>query len=297
MADRIHRDPRLEVLPNHAGPHYDNIRRLLIGTGLTLEQAIQNLNDSWTQSREEQTQAWDRQVAMENNAAEEAQRLLQEQEQVRLQQEQQNLENERLEAEKKKPKMNGFKAGTMISNYVAPRPSQYALKRLENFEYLELWYLTQEGCTDAAQHQHTQNDDTFGLTKVDDLVALRQVSALRASKNVVPDVNLSFQQFSIAKTILIQQMTRCQWPNEAIGALADFFTHIDGHPFRLREYGEQALLTYQARVRQNWHDSLKQDSAFDIALFNEELLQSIYREVVDKAHVQSVNEVSFPSLV
>jgi hypothetical protein len=31
-------------------------------------------------------------------------------------------------------------------------------------------------------------------------------------------------------------------------------------------------------------------------LFNEELLQSIYREVVNKAHVQSLNEVSFPPL-
>jgi hypothetical protein len=293
MADRIPRDPRLEVLPNHAGPHYNDIRRLLIGTGLTLEQAIQALNDSWTQSREERTQAWDQQVVMENNAAEEAQRLIQEQEQLRLQQERQVLENEQLEAEKKKPKMNGFKAGTMISSYVAPRPSQYALRRLESFEYLELWYLTQEGCVDAAQHQHTQNDDTFGLTKVDDVVALRQVSALRASKNVIPDVNLSFRQMSIAKTILIQQMTRCQWPDEAITALAVFFTQIESHPFRLREFGEQALLTYQARVRQNWHDGLKQNSAFDIALFNEELLQSIYREVVDKAHVQSLNEVSF----
>ena len=185
----------------------------------------------------------------------------------------------------------------MISSCVAPRPSQYALRRLESFEYLELWYLTQEGCVDAAQHQHTQNDDTFGLTKVDDVVALRQVSGLRASKNVVPDINLSFRQMSITKTILIQQMTRYQWPNEAVGALANFFTQIEAHSFRLREFGEQALLTYQARVRQNWHDSLKQNTAFDIALFNEELLQSIYREVVNKAHVQSLNEVSFPPLL
>jgi hypothetical protein len=68
------------------------------------------------------------------------------------------------------------------------------LRRLENFEYLELWYLTQDGCADATQQQHTQNDNTFGLTKVDDIVALRQVPALRASKNVIPDASLSFRQ-------------------------------------------------------------------------------------------------------
>jgi hypothetical protein len=75
--------------------------------------------------------------------AEEAQRVFQE-EQLRLQQEQQNLENEWLEAEKKKPRMNDFKEVTMVSSYIAPHPSQYALCRLESFEYLKLWYLTQE---------------------------------------------------------------------------------------------------------------------------------------------------------
>ena len=188
--------------------------------------------------------------------------------------------------------MNDFEEAVMVGSYIAPRPSQYALRRLENFEYLELWYLTQEGCADAAQQQHTQNDDTFGLTKVDDIVALRQVSTLRASKNAIPDASLSFRQMSIAKTTLIQQMTKFQWPDKAITALAEFFTHLEVHPFRQREFGEQALLTYQARVRQSWHDAIKMNSAFHITLFNEDLLQTIYKEVVDKGQVQSLNEVS-----
>ena len=208
------------------------------------------------------------------------------------------MENERLEAEQKRRKMNDFEEATMVSSYIAPCPSQYALCRLENFEYLELWYLMQEGCADAAQHQHSQNDNTFRLTKMDDdIVALRQVSALRASKNVIPDANLSFRQMSIAKTALIQQMSKFQWPNKVITALAEFFTHLEVHPYRQREFGEQALLTYQARVRQSWHDTLKQNSAFNIALFNKDLLQSIYKEVVDKAQVQSLNEVGFPLLL
>jgi hypothetical protein len=106
---------------------------------------------------------WDQQVINNNIAAEEAQHLAQEEEQLCLQEEQQNLENEQLEAEKKKPKMNNFEEATMVSNYIAPHPSQYALHCLENFEYLKLWYLTQEGCVDAAQHQHIQNDDVTTL--------------------------------------------------------------------------------------------------------------------------------------
>jgi hypothetical protein len=221
----------------------------------------------WTQSREEWIQAWDQQVLNDNVAAEEAQCLCQEEEQLLLQQEQQNLENKRIEAEKKKPKMNDFQEMTMVGNYIAPHPLQYALHHLEDFEYLELWYLTQEGCADAAQHQHTQNDNTFGLTKVDDVVALRQVSTLRVSKNIVPDASLSFRQMSIVKTTLIQKMTKFQWPNKAITALAKFFTHLEVHPYRQHEFREQGLLTYQAWVRQNWHDTLKQNSVFNITLF------------------------------
>ena len=36
----------------------------------------------------------------------------------------------------------------------------------------------QEVCTNTTQHQHSQNNDMFGLTKVDDMVALRQVLAI-----------------------------------------------------------------------------------------------------------------------
>jgi hypothetical protein len=71
---------------------------------------------------------------------------------------------------------------------------------------------------------------------------------------------------SIAKTALIQQMTRFQWPNKAVMALAKFFTHLEVHPYRQREFGELALLTYQVCVRQSWHDALKQNSAFNIYL-------------------------------
>jgi hypothetical protein len=90
MADRIPQDPQLKVLSNHAGPHYDNICQLLLNMGLTLKQAVQTLNHSWTQSQAEQIHAWNQQVINNNNVAEEAQHVFQEEEQLHLQQEQQN---------------------------------------------------------------------------------------------------------------------------------------------------------------------------------------------------------------
>ena len=47
MAERIPHNPWLEVLPDHAGPHYNDIHLLLLNDGLTLEQAVQSLDNSW----------------------------------------------------------------------------------------------------------------------------------------------------------------------------------------------------------------------------------------------------------
>jgi hypothetical protein len=37
-------------------------------------------------------------------------------------------------------KMKDFDDNTTVGNYIAPRPAQYALRRIEDFEYAELWY-------------------------------------------------------------------------------------------------------------------------------------------------------------
>ncbi|KAF8806828.1 hypothetical protein BYT27DRAFT_7242549 [Phlegmacium glaucopus] len=188
--------------------------------------------------------------------------------------------------------MKDFDDSAAVGNYIAPRPAQYALRRIEEFEYVELWYLTPEGCADATQHQFTQNDDTFGLTKVDDMVTLKSVSSLKASRNVVPDSDLSFRQMSMAKNAFIPLMTKYQWSDKAINAFAQFFTQLELHPYRQRDFGERALILYQARVRREWHDQLKLGSAFNIGIINEDLLQSVYKEILDKTQLLSLNEVS-----
>jgi hypothetical protein len=194
-------------------------------------------------------------------AQEEERRLAQEQEDQQRAQRELELENERREAEKKKPKMSDFNENTMVNDFITPRPSAYALRRLIEFDYAELWYFTQEGCVDVMRQQ-TLNEDTFGLTKVDDVVSFRPVSALKASKNVIQDIDLTWRQMEIAKTTLIQHVTKHGWAEKAITALAQFFMNLEVHHYRQRAYGEHALLVYQARVRRNWHDQLKLGGGF-----------------------------------
>ena len=170
---------------------------------MTIEQAIQALTNSWNLSHDTQIQAWDRQM-VEDAANLEEQRQRQQQElEAQAAQERLWLEEEKAEAENKKPKMKVFDNTNIIGSYLAPRPAQYVLRWMEEFEYVELWYLTPEGCTDATQRQLTQPDDTFGLTKVDDVVTLKSLSTLKASRNIIPDAELTFQQMSMAKNALI----------------------------------------------------------------------------------------------
>ena len=291
MDDRILHNPHLEAIPDHAGPHYDILRNTLIQTGMSPEQAVEALNNSWIQNHGARIQAWDQQVANDEAALVEQQQA-QQQNQPQIPLEPQAVEEAGIE--KKKAKMKDFDDAIAVGNYIAPRPAQYALRRVEDFEYVELWYFTPEGCSDATQHQLTQYDDAFGLTKVDDLVALKSVSSLKASKNVVPDADLSFRQMSMAKNAFIPLMSKYHWSDKAINAFAQLFTQLEMHPLRQREFGERALITYQARVRREWHDQLKLGSAFNVGLINEDLLQSIYKELLDKAQVLSLKEVSTP---
>jgi hypothetical protein len=256
---------------------------------MTMEQAVEALNDSWSQNHAARVQAWDQQV-LDDAAALAA--LNQQEDNPAPPVPAPEQEQEKAEAEKKKSKMKDFDDNTTVGNYIAPRPAQYALRRVEDFEYAELWYFTPEGCTDATQQQLTQHDEAFGLTRVEDMVAFKSVSSLKASKNAVPDADLSFRQMSMAKNALIPLMTKYQWPAKAIMAFAQLFTQLELHPFRQREYGERALITYQARVRREWHDQLKLGSAFNVERMNEDLLQSIYRELLDKAQLLSLKEVS-----
>ena len=107
--------------------------------------------------------------------------------------------------------MSNFNENTMVGNFISPTPSTYALCWLETFEYVELWYFTQEGCTEAAQNQCTQMEDTFGLTKLNNIITLRPEAAIKVSKNAIPDIDPTWCQMKITKFLLIQHASKAKW--------------------------------------------------------------------------------------
>ena len=125
--ERITQNPHLEIIPNHTGPHYDELQTILVNTGITNEQAVEALNASWTHSHEERILAWDQQVIQDEAALQEELQLAQELEDQQRAQRELEIENEQKENEKKKPKMIDFDENSMVNDWtttfsIRPRP-------------------------------------------------------------------------------------------------------------------------------------------------------------------------------
>lgn len=128
---------------------------LRVGYGKNDQQVVQRLLAVWEADRTIRTQAWMAAQEVAACAIEGAK-----QERRRLDDEADRLatgeaQHERTEADKKKPKMNIFEPGTSVANILIPRPSQYTLQKLSSFNFVELWYISPEGCAEAACNNST----------------------------------------------------------------------------------------------------------------------------------------------
>lgn len=290
-------DPSLEECPDFDGPAYANIcDDIQRATGQTQEDVIIRLTQSWTDGHNQRVDEWNQereQAAAEATEVEQA-RAAQEEE-TRVQREVE-AEKERAKAEKKKPKINGFDETVSVGDSISPRPSQYAIQKLNNFDYIELWYFSPDGCKEALRTARSVADD-FGLTRVDDQLTIRPAYAFKASKAAVADHDLLFSTFLRAKNLFLMQLSKAKWPQSHIDALSLFFWHLENHPIRNNsEIGDTVILHYASRVRLDWHDRLKRDEGFNIAIVNETLLRAINEELWDRIRSRTLSAVCSFSL-
>lgn len=290
---RIASDPAFDIQPDFSSPTFEGLRVHIIGgTQTTHDEVANELVTAWQQDRDLRVTAWKRQVDEDAELAADAARAVQkqaDQEHLCLEHE---AEAELREAEKKKPKINDFQTGTAIGDTLTPRPSQYAIHKLKSLKYVELWYFSPDGCKVTADDAKTNTEDTFGLAKVDDFIALKPVASFKASRKAIQDHNLEWRQFDLAKNSFLLHINKLKWPEKHQRALTMFFMNIVAHPYRSEHFGEQALLLYAARVCRDWHDTLVLNNAFDISIFNLTLLKNMSEEVWNKVWHESLIEVS-----
>ncbi|KAF5384799.1 hypothetical protein D9615_000945 [Tricholomella constricta] len=324
MAALLVRDPNLEVCPDFDSEPFEPMRLLMRNTGLTNEQAVDALREAWVTRNDQLRNRWDQEADARTAAAEAAERARQQQEEEERRQQEEEERRQQLaqqqqiqppapeqemdelqrdpageEQRRAKLKLRSFDPNLSVASVIVPRPSSYAINKLANFDYCELWYFTQEGCQDAQRSQRSEADDAFGMAKMGEMVMLRPVASVQASKRVVQDADLTWEQFHYAQRSFVEYVLKAGWPEDHAQSLVRFFVHLENSPYINRENGKQILLTYQARVRRHWMDVMKQSegAVFNIALINEDLMEAIARELQSATTVDLQRQVSCLSIL
>ena len=280
---RITHDPNLEARPDFTSAAYDAIcTALAAAEGIAKEAVATRLSDA---------SAWDQQLK-EDEAEETIARLAREEDQQREQEElRQAEEAERKEKEKKRPKVKDFVANKPVKDTTQLRPSHFAVHKLEEREYVELYYFTLEGCTEAAKLDRTIAQDAFTFAKANDTLLLKPMASHKPSNKAIPDEDLTWRQMSIARASLLHHMAQTGWPEQHIVALAEFYLNLESHPMRLQIDGDTVLLNYQAQVRREWHEALKSTSdepAFNISIINNRRVEAIGAELWNTRRTEGV---------
>ncbi|KAG6846948.1 hypothetical protein H0H93_010928, partial [Arthromyces matolae] len=181
--------------------------------------------------------------------------------------------------ERTSPKLS---PGKLVPDFIDYPPSRFALKKLRELDFVELFYFTPEGRKDSAKTEHTNSDNGFTLAQVADIVTLKPAAQYKPSSRVIKDEDLSWEQLSLASTRLIEWIKKEGWPDAMTEQLQTFFYRLMNHEYREEEFGCRALVVYQARVRWEWHRLIKRkEEAFDISEFNPSLLRSIKEKLQD----------------
>jgi len=254
---RLATDPSTEVCPDFAldiyAPLRDDLQR---GMAASNEDIVVRLDELWSHEHNERMRRWNTQQAAAAQAADEAKLQWQAQEAEAQQLAEQEAEWECSEAEKK-PKINDFDETKQIPSVLPPCPSQYALQKLRQFEYVELWYFSPNAYREAARESRSIAEDALGVTKKDDVLTLKPAMAIKASKNALLDHELPIADFFKAKNAFLQQATQAGWPAKHINAISLFFWNLEVHPMWETPHGDEIILTYASRVHRQWHNDLK----------------------------------------
>lgn len=241
---RIAENPTDEICPDYASEEWAHVRQDMIDAHageppLSNNAAIAQLRATWQALHNRKVIQWNEQQEEDRQVAEERR----EEEERRRAEAEKELEDQRREQERKKPKINVFDPQRSVDDWIAPRPSAFALNKIHNIEYIELDYFTPHGCKQVQnEHEKTSNNDTFSITRVDDVIGLQPISSLKPSKNIRRDEELSWGEITSAKNTMLQCITKAKtWPQGHVMALASFFVFLETHPTRQQDHGDKII--------------------------------------------------------
>ncbi|EAU85185.1 hypothetical protein CC1G_06201 [Coprinopsis cinerea okayama7 len=308
MAEVELQDPSKEVMPDFNAPALRPILEQQLKEGQTLDELVKSLVDSWTADHEHRLQQY-------NQAQEERQREEDERERARLEREEQDrLERERKEQEEErrrieaeqlklakevlekqqselktretKRKAKVIAVDKPVDTKSATKVSTFARSKTRNFDFVDLYYFSPEGCKQATELERTTGSDALAPVEINQQIVYKPVAAHQPLSRVTKDHNMTWSAISVAKNVFLQVIKEEAWGDDMILALTTFYYSLETHDIRTQPRGEAAIIRYHAEVRREFFEALKapgDDPIFDIGKINEVRLQRIYDDILREA--------------
>ena len=248
---------------------------------LTVKEATHCMKEAWARENDCKVVAWNAQLELDRLEQEDRDRLAREDEEAQRVQRKKEAEEQRKEAESKKLKADMFNPKRAVNGTIDPRLATYALNKVSNLEYVELDYFTVRSCREVHLDNYKSiNQDTLAFTQLDDTIAIRPMAALRPSKHIRNDEDLSWEEMLAAKNLMLRWMAKSRvWLVTHVESLAEFYMNLEMHERAELDLGKRVLLLYQSWVRREWYDAFKHKEGFNISLIQDKLLCSMAEEV------------------
>lgn len=275
---RITIDPYAAQCPSFADAAWAaTVNALAQAQNKTPGEATADMIQTWTDENQQQRDEWDTQALADQVVEQERldhERDAEEAEASRLQKEADDVRKER---EKHKKTINDFDTNLTIGEAETMRPSTYAMTKLENLEYVELWPFCQEGLQDNADNlAGFPEDDFYGLAKTEEgSLTVKNVSGTRRSRKSLLDGDLTWRQMTMGLAGMIHHMRQLGWPQKHVDALTQFHRGLESHEYRSRRNGEPILVRYQSKSRREWFEGMKAGAGFNIAHINLERIRAV----------------------
>ena len=77
------------------------------------------------------------------------------------------------------------------------------------------------------------------------------------------------------KNTMLCHMSKLGWPEKHINVIALFFFKLNDHPMWDCPYGDEIIIAFQAKIRQEWHDALDRNNSFNISKINSDTLWEV----------------------
>ncbi len=180
---RIQNNPYLVDCPDFSDKAFEEQVVAMVGPDRTREQVIVNLRASWHVLNDRRKALWNAQLLADQECCEDPGQV--------------QGDNEAAIA-RRQPKLEGFTLTASIANEVFSKPSTYAINKLRDMKYIELYCFTPAGCRDLTKQKLTTTDKAFSFTYStipdglsNNSLTLKSISALSHPGKIIPDEDLT----------------------------------------------------------------------------------------------------------